>query len=147
MRAGVSVFLVLAVAILNVGCVHSRDPEIQAFLRFQKESGGDLAGAYENLSDKKKMEIFFGAMKIHPPSGSIGTAVSKQSVSFLYALRDEIERREGFVEAYALNNAVIEKRRRGEMTMGEVESLKLRELCSVTRADQNVCAAQMELMR
>lgn len=140
-------FLAVLIAIYFTGCVNAVDPEIQAFIRFQKESGSDVTNAYSRLPDAEKVKIFFGANKMHPPSGAIDAAVSKQSVAFLYILRNEIEHRNGFSEAYALNNAVIEKRKRGEITTDEIKSLKLRQLCLATNADLTVCATQLKLMQ
>lgn len=146
MKILVALILGGLIATLVVACVDPSDSEIRAYREFRDRSGRDIVKAYGKLSDPQKGVVFFGAMKMHPPSGEIDSAVSAQSVSFLMNLRGKIQQRNNFVAAYAFNNAILQKVIMKDISAEDVESLKLPELCVATGADAGVCAYQMSLI-
>lgn len=137
----------LLLATMLTACVNRFDPELQAYLAFKRDHRAGLVAAYNRQPDAKKIELFFGAMTVHPPDTEINSAVAAQPMTFLRLLRDEIARRRGVIESKSFYNALIERSRNNPLSREEMDSLRLGELCQITTGDASACNDQILLIR
>lgn len=126
-------FLVL-LCIAFSACVATRDPDVSAYLKYKAADAGN--GSFTSLPDDEKTRVFFGAMKVHPPSLSIEDELAKQDLAYLLELKAVIEDRGGSYEAYSFIAAIAQKQRNGQLTQQQVDAMHLDTFC-VQRGDMN----------
>lgn len=120
------------------GCVDTRDPDVSAFIKY---NDADISiRDFSALSADEKSNVFFGAMKVHPPALSIEDELAEQDVAYLLRLKAEIEHRGGSYEAYSFITAVAKKQRAGQLTPEQVDAMTLDKFCHDRGDIQNLCS-------
>ena len=90
------------------------------------------------LSQDEKISYTFGALHVKPRPDCISDLLSRQNFSFLLFLQQQIEEIGGFYDRYAFIEAVMKKRRRGELSDSQLQKFALESFCTEVD-DQDRC--------